>query len=326
MIVFMSCFRPLPAVRDARDPSRVIVCSRSQKLAPTLLPSGEVLEPFQVPCGRCLGCQIDKSIDWATRISCEVLDSSPDLCYFLTLTYNDYHLPTCSLADGITEAATLNPRDMTLFIKRFRSRFPDAKLRYFYAGEYGGKTYRPHYHMISIGVKIPDIKPYSRNFRGDFTFTSDLIDSIWQKGNVVIGDVTWDSCAYVARYTAKKISNKPDFRRLGLEPEFCRMSRRPGIASDYFFKNRERIYQHDEIVLPSTSTGSRVVRPPRFFDKKEAEIDPIRLARFRSARQASVDAANALHTFETGLDLDEYLNQQAELLEDKYKRLKRDTL
>lgn len=321
----MSCFQPLPATRSLCNPQKVIVGKRSQRFAPVLLPStGELIEPFKIPCGRCLGCRIDKSIDWATRLSCEVLEHSPDECYFLTLTYDNDHVPTATLPDG-SSAMTLSSNDVTLFIKRFRSRFPDSTLRYFYCGEYGPRTYRPHYHFISLGIRIPDLVPYSRNFQGDLYFTSRLMDELWPHGHTIIGDVTWESCAYVARYTTKKLGNGPDFERAGLYPEFARMSRRPGIGSSYFDNNFERIYSHDKVVLPSTG-NLRSCTPPRYFDKKFEEIDPVRLAKFKSQRMATIEAANRLHTFSTGLSEDEYLEQQAFLLADKYKRLKRNSL
>jgi hypothetical protein len=66
---------------------------------------------------------------------------------FLTLTYDTAHVP-------ITEKGymTLCKSDVQLFLKRLRKSLPESKIKYYAVGEYGGKTMRPHYHLILFGA------------------------------------------------------------------------------------------------------------------------------------------------------------------------------
>lgn len=328
----MSCFAPLPAIRSICDPKKVIVGKRSMpgSFAPTLIKStGELIEPFRIPCGRCLGCQIDRSTLWASRLVCELLEHPPGTCFFLTLTYDDDHLPKVILPDGLTKAATLRPDDMTAFLKRWRSRDTDHRLRFFYSGEYGPRTYRPHYHMISFGMPVNDLRVYTRNTRGDVYFTSEYINSLWHyQGRVLVSDVTWESCAYVARYAVKKLGPKPDMTRMGLYPEFIRMSRRPGIGGDFFEKHSNRFLQGDSIPLPSLPDQARPhsAQAPRFFMDKLAEIDPSAVAKVKAIRRECREAVNRLHQFSSHLDEDSYLQSQAFDLAEKLKVLKRQSI
>lgn len=129
-----------------------------------------------------------------------------DQTSFLTLTYDDEHLP-----DG----ATLVPRDLQLFIKRLR-RATSVPLRYFGVGEYGEESERPHYHVALFGHTDADIH------------------HVWGKGMVHAGDLTRESAQYICGYTVKKLTNGRDERvRAWLgsrEPEFARMSQGIGKA------------------------------------------------------------------------------------------------
>lgn len=130
--------------------------------------------------------------------------------------------------------------------------------RYFSCGEYGDKSGRPHYHVILFGQDFhQDRVVYSKTNNGDLLFRSAFLDRVWSNGLCVIGDVTFDSCAYVARYVMKKRKGKDDYvdpetgisnadyyhavveetgEFFELEPEFCLMSRRPGIGADWYAK------------------------------------------------------------------------------------------
>lgn len=43
-------------------------------------------------------------------------------------------------------------------MKVVRRRFPDDRIRFFAAGEYGDKTFRPHYHAILFGLHLHDLE------------------------------------------------------------------------------------------------------------------------------------------------------------------------
>lgn len=51
--------------------------------------------PYQVPCGKCIACQNNKRSSLSLKLRLEEYTSK--YCYFLTLTYDDEHLPLFSL-------------------------------------------------------------------------------------------------------------------------------------------------------------------------------------------------------------------------------------
>lgn len=181
-----------------------------------------------VPCGKCDGCRMDYSRTWADRMLIELHDNS-GCGVFLTLTYNSDYLPR---SDG--GVPTLKKRDLQLFWKRLRKAYPDKKIRYFVAGEYGPKTHRPHYHAIVFGLSLSDFKDLEFlrfNGLGQTYYNSPSLASIWGNGYIVLSEVTWHTCAYVSRYVLKKRGKLDKYVvAANVEPEFNLSSRRPGIG------------------------------------------------------------------------------------------------
>lgn len=101
---------------------------------PLLLNSGRV-----VPCGSCIGCLKMRRDAWSIRLKEELKVS--EKATFLTLTYNDEHLP---------KSGQLNKKDLQNYFKRVRSE--EKKLKYYACGEYGEDNNRPHYHGIIFNV------------------------------------------------------------------------------------------------------------------------------------------------------------------------------
>lgn len=235
--------------------------------------SGRVIcDYIDIPCGQCIGCRLQRSADWACR--CMLESKYHSFNYFFTLTYDDLFVPRSSYIDKDTgelcSINTLYKKDLQNFWKRLRKRV-DYKFKYYACGEYGTKTARPHYHAIVFGLEIPDLKLWKQSNSGFNLYTSEWINSIWKKGYVVIGDVTFESCAYVARYIMKKQTGEASsvYDDYNLEPEFNCMSLKPAIGLEYFSDHYNDIYRNDEIILPE----GRVVSPPRYFDKKYDLID-----------------------------------------------------
>lgn len=125
---------------------------------------------------------------------------------FVTLTYDDASLP---------EAGSLEPRDLQLWLKRFRQAYA-IPVRYFACGEYGDISWRPHYHLALFGHNREEV---------------DVVRETWGRGHVVVGDLTLHSAQYIAGYVTKKMTGKDDVRLNGLYPEFARMSLKPGIGA-----------------------------------------------------------------------------------------------
>lgn len=268
----MSCFKPLTGwYSKYKNPSgkRSIVFN-----------SREALDPYHslsIPCGQCIGCRLEKSRQWAIRCSLE--SQLYQNSYFLTLTYDDEHLP---------KSGSLVPDDLQKFLKRLR-RYVEyhgsyKKIRFFACGEYGDNFLRPHYHAIIFNLDISDLKRFSTSFSGDIYYTSETINQIWKNGYVIIGEVTFESCAYVARYVTKKMTgSQADFYYEGRQPEFVRMSRRPGIGSAWLDQYKSDVYPHDYIVIRD---GIKV-KPPKYFDKLFESIAPDEMSMIKSLRSVS---------------------------------------
>jgi len=234
--------------------------------------------PIKLPCGQCAGCRLERSRQWAMRLMHEKRAHAD--CSFVTLTYDNEHLP---------EGGTLIKRDLQLFMKRLRKERP-VGVRFFACGEYGDRNARPHYHAILFSCGFPDRRLFSRNGRGEGYYVSEELRELWPQGHNVIGDVTWDSCAYVARYVLKKITGKPasehyavvdgDGQVFDRLPEFTVMSRRPGIGTSYFEKYRDEVLAHDSVII-----NGREVRPPRFYDTKFQLTDEVEFARIKRKRR-----------------------------------------
>lgn len=265
---------------------------------------------IEIPCGRCIGCRLAYSRQWADRCMLEMREH--ESTYFVTLTYDDDHLPTVDhlAADTgeIVKIPTLVKRDFQLFMKRLRKNYKyDNKLRYYMAGEYGGQTARPHYHAIIFGLKLDDLVLYTAG-QGYVYYNSMFLSDCWQhKGHVVVAKACWETCAYTARYIMKKQYGDAAsvYDEYGIQPEFTLMSRRPGIARDYFDDHGPAIWDTDCIYVP-TESGAKEMKPPRYYKKMLAIIDPIRYTEISDksiADRAYGTAYKLLHTSESYLDM-----------------------
>ncbi len=183
-----------------------------------------------VPCGKCRECKMDYAKQWANRMILESQDWPTNL--FFTATYNNYNLPI-NPSSGFP---TLDKRDVQLFMKRLRKYFTGRTIRFYFSGEYGTKTHRPHYHAIlfNIGLQdFPDRVFHSYNELKQPRYYSPTLEKLWGHGFILMSDVTWKTCNYVARYVDKKADREDVPMTDGeydWEPEFSLCSRRPGIG------------------------------------------------------------------------------------------------
>lgn len=109
-----------------------------------------------VPCGSCIICRKRKASALATRAIMET-ESCGSAPLFITLTYNNEHLPK-----NEHSYETLRKSDLQLFFKRLRSLLDNQNishsLRYLACGEYGSHTKRPHYHLLLWGFPLSHFK------------------------------------------------------------------------------------------------------------------------------------------------------------------------
>lgn len=265
----MPCYRPLeawnvPYLSDGKW-KRKPVFSRAD------VPHYDVAKKIDLPCGQCIGCRLERSRRWAVRIMHEAQMHEKNC--FLTLTYDDDRLPS---------DLSLQLEDFQLFMKRLR-RGSTSPLRFFHCGEYGcdepescvtpgcNHTARPHYHACLFGEDFTDDRiHYKKTKRGDVLYNSDRLTKDWGKGFAVIGDLTFESAAYVARYVLKKITgDEAESHYNGRKPEYTTMSRRPGIGATWYQRYKSEVYPSDSVVL-----RGQEMMPPPFYDKLLEKVDP----------------------------------------------------
>lgn len=212
-----------------------------------------------VPCSMCIGCRLERSRQWAVRCINEAQMHKENA--FITMTYRDEEL-----VHG-HQSYTLFPRHLQLFMKRYRKAFSGKTIRYFACGEYGDSTRRPHYHACIFGHDFSDKTIYTIK-NGNTIFSSKLLDSIWGLGDCKIGALTFESAAYVARYIVGKKLGKTahEYDDEGIEPEFVRMSRKPGIGASWFNKFESDIFPRDYQIIRGNKS-----KPPRYYFNKYAE-------------------------------------------------------
>ncbi|ALS03644.1 VP4 [Gokushovirus WZ-2015a] len=302
----MSCKHPLLRFYNPRDQSetRAILGLGTAMAKYHFKGYEEVIsrtDVMLIPCGKCIGCRIRAKQDWATRLELEAR-AYKGQAWFITLTYRDDTIPllirdTGELIEGgisvwshgaevPEQINTLNMDDMTRFWKRLRkyqTTEPDMGngLRYFYSGEYGEQTGRPHYHAIVFGLEIPDLKKVPG--RNQY-YKSAILEKIWGKGNVTIAYSEPGTYNYVAGYVTKKMygNDTKEYQNLGLTAPYACMSRKPGIAMPWLEQNLDKLWEQDYIQL-----AGKTAPIPRAFDKVLEQKDPERLWAKKKKRQWS---------------------------------------
>ena len=249
----------------------------------------DTVSDLELPCGQCRECRFKRSRDWAIRCMHEAQLHKENS--FVTLTYADSHLPS---------DRSLHYGDFQRFMKRLRKRFKGTLIRFYMCGEYGESFGRPHFHACIFGLDFPDKKYLTTTINGDKLFTSDILQELWPFGISSIGDVNFQSAAYVARYIMKKITGDGAFKHYSevdedgvitsRTPEFTRMSLKPGIGAGWLQKFHSDVYPHDHVIVKG-----KKVSVPRYYDKKFVQlegVDPfdleeIQYKRFLRARERS---------------------------------------
>jgi len=134
----------------------------------------------EYPCGRCLGCRINRAEEWSTRICLELEDKTKK-GDFITLTLNN---ETCPLLPQ-----ALSKRLLQNYFKRLRK--AGNKIKYFACGEYGESHGRAHYHAVIIrGEDQP-------NYEKHWHMNGQPL------GQVHVGTVTRASARYTTGYLTK---------------------------------------------------------------------------------------------------------------------------
>ncbi|WNK13067.1 MAG: replication initiator protein [Microvirus sp.] len=307
----MPCYRPLPgldtgAIRVDTQKRIIKILPRSAWHDYNYKTDQLVRKPYMtIPCGQCIGCRLQRSLHWAVR--CQHEASLYQNNCFITLTYNNQHLP---------QGGTLIKADFQKFMKRLRKCYGEG-IRYYMCGEYGSEYSRPHYHALLFNFNFSDREYWKRSGSGEKLYVSQNLDKLWTKpetgksmGYSSIGNATFESAAYVARYITKKkfgeqaLTAYTDFDPWTGEilcerlPEYNTMSRRPGIAAGWFDQNFNDVYSGD-FVLRKKKDGTLIkMSPPKFYDSRYELTDPEDLKKIKENRKNNAAKHKDNNTFD----------------------------
>lgn len=297
----MACYNPLRAWQTLEGDIHFYARGTSGKKGAR---APNYRRELTLPCGRCIGCRVEKSKQWAIRIMHEA--QMHEANSFLTLTYENLDTRSGASDDAGSERlileradrytaqmlkderrqapGTLNYKHFQKFMKDLRQHLTrkkkDTKVRFYMCGEYGDNFGRPHYHAALFGVDFADDRRIHSEAQSGTLYTSPTLDKLWPHGYAVIGALTFESAQYVASYVTKKITGSKaadHYQRVDVttgetywvEPEFSVMSRKPGIGKPWLDKFARDIYEYDTVHL-----RGKKLKPPRMYDIW-AETNPL---------------------------------------------------
>lgn len=317
----MPCYKPIHGWRAKR-------LSENGKRPVVFNPKYGFLDmPVTVPCGRCIGCRLDKSNEWAARCMHEA-SLYKDNC-FITLTFKDSRLP---------ENNSLDLEIFQKFMKRLRKKCSgttevwnekkkiwEFPIRFFHCGEYGKKHRRPHYHACIFNYDFPDKYHWSTSKNGDKYYRSKILEDLWQdQGFCIIGELTYESAGYTARYITKKFSGDDSdlhycdqdiLYNTGeitneVKPEYATMSRNPGIGKKWYDQFKDDVFPNDYIIVKK-----RKQKPPKFYEKIFEQEHPMDYAILKNKRKEKAELSEH--------NTPERLQKREEIHERKARKLKR---
>ncbi len=286
----MPCFTPL---KGYKDPSSGGLTFNKTGTAQTL----------EVACGSCLGCRLDHALMWSIRIIHEAhlhMDNFGNC--FVTLTYRDAsECDQQQFRDNqyIPHDYSLQPSHVQKFIRRLRKSV-DHKIRYFYCGEYGDENQRPHYHICLFNHSFND-QVLLEDDEGFHTYTSISLEKLWPYGFSTVQALNFETAAYTAKYSLKKITGKKAWdhylrcdefgEAYWLLPEYIRMStgrNKPcGLGAGFYEKFTDDIFPSDEVPVPGKGIITKV---PRYYQNILESRDPATLELVKSLRQTFIRA------------------------------------
>lgn len=302
----MSCYKPLIRLYNPDDKKisgRVYSLARFSQLCGKQLKYEDLMynpKVMLIPCGQCIGCRIRQREDWTTRIELEARDYPKEQVWFITLTYDDDHVPGMIVKTGEImrkvqytwkpgekrpdSVQILLYEDIQKFLKRLRKAYK-GKLRYFVAGEYGEQTARPHYHMILYGWVPKDLENLYKIHHNGY-YDSKWLSDLWGMGQIQIAQAVPETYRYVAGYVTKKMyeidgKKANAYYELGQTKPFACMSLKPGLGDKYYQEHKAEIWRQGYIQC----TNGKQAQIPRYYEKQMEAENPQRLWRIKQNRQ-----------------------------------------
>lgn len=254
------------------------------------------------PCGEptCYACGCTSRAEVALRMRYEMQDSYNVKKYFITLTYDDKHLPCCipdEYRQNVLNYISLLPigerrydfcvlvrshlsNFMEKLLDEFRLQYCNGRynehkkvvtdeqntlLRFYATGEYGDISHRPHYHAVICFPRVVNLFD-----------VINLLQDCWDFGNFDVEPVdTLGAVNYVAKHEVKECFGS-DFQQL-VAPIFSSRSNYHGgigriMLKDEVMKNRylDSIVTRDKDNLYYSAYGKGVeykVNVPRYCKK-----------------------------------------------------------
>lgn len=192
----------------------------------------------------------------------------PNGC-FITLTYNDEHLP---------EDGSLDHKHWQLFAKKLRHHL--GNFRYLQCGEYGTRTERPHYHGVLFGIDFNRDRTMLHTHGDRITWESQVLTDLWGKGFTTLSPLNFGTAAYTAGYVVKKLNTSHWEKIHGYidsnlkvhlrKSPYINMSRRPGLGEKWFLKYWTDVYPADRVRIEGKS-----YRPPKYYDDLLLKTQPL---------------------------------------------------
>lgn len=204
--------------------------------------TGEIIP---VPCGKCGECLKRKGDEWKFRCSVEAACS--DSVIFITLTYDEFHLPRAKNGKSYPSKG-----DLQHFIHQLRKFIEPNRIRYFIASEYGPQTHRLHYHGLIFNFPYEQYNPV------------EYITKAWGYGYVELSEANEERISYVCGYMLNTLKGK--------DKPLTLMSTRPAIGSEWLTPQRVKY------LLNTSSSVIHVngyyVTIPRYYLRKLQESNP----------------------------------------------------
>lgn len=208
----------------------------------------------RLPCGKCFYCLQKKRGYWLSRMEYEARKSVS--AHFVTLTYDDEHLPYDEFGNPM-----VSKRDLQLFFKRLRKN-TGSKIKYFAVAEYGPQTNRPHYHAIIFNLSQMEVNGTIVLIDREEVYIN-LVNN-WKNGNISVFPALGATIGYVCKYhTIPKDMRQPK----EFKSTFTLMSRRPGIGDGYVEEFGDW-HNHDiDKFYYQTENGYKRVLPRYWYEK-----------------------------------------------------------
>lgn len=252
-------------------------------ITPLVIRPKESDRTIPVPCGRCEACYKRKVSAWSFRLMQQSKVS--ESAYFITLTYDNQHVPISPKGFATLDSTKYILKEckrgthkgrnrkvqysshMQLFLKQIRKQHT-SRILYYYAGEYGTKSKRPHYHAIIYNLNLElifDKKTCNLLRNTMYDGKTEVTTKYWPHGHVTVGQLTAASVGYTLKYLSKvcKIGKADWDDRV---PAYAKMSKNLGL--NYLTPQMIQWHRNDLYNRMYCNVDGKKISIPRYYKLK----------------------------------------------------------